>query len=210
VHTYNVFVNKCKPNVNVTFEQIILAMALTETRKVKLGFDAPKFSLLDVVRNEERQLKDLKGERATVFMFICNHCPYVIHVREQLVKVANDYLLKGISFIAISSNDVEKYPQDGPEEMRKLAEEHNFPFPYLYDETQEVAKAYQAQFTPDFMAFNADLKCVYRGRLDNSTPGNGEPVTGKDLRMALNAMLEGEKLMAEQFQSMGCNIKWKV
>jgi len=191
-----------------TFEQIIL-MSLTETRKIALGFKAPKFSLLDVVRNEQRMLKDLKGERATVFMFICNHCPYVIHVREELVRLANAYKLKGISFIAISSNDVENHPQDGPELMREVAQEFNFPFPYLYDETQEVAKAYQAECTPDFMVFDSELKCVYRGRLDDSTPGNGIPVSGSDLRKVLNDILAGNKLSGEQFPSMGCNIKWK-
>ena len=185
-------------------------MALTETRKIALGFDAPKFSLLDVVRNEHRQLKDLKGEKATVVMFICNHCPYVIHVREQLVKLANYYRLKGIGFIATSSNDVENYPQDSPEEMRKLADEMGFPFPYLFDETQEVAKAYQAECTPDFMVFDSSLKCIYRGRLDDSTPGNGRPVTGSDLRTVLNDVLEGNRLRGEQFPSMGCNIKWKA
>lgn len=195
--------------MNATFEEIC-PMALTETKKIALGFEAPKFSLLDVVRNEERQLKDLKGERATVFMFICNHCPYVIHVREQLVKLANDYRLKGISFIAISSNDVENYPQDSPDLMKKLAEDMNFPFPYLYDESQEVARAYQAECTPDFMVFDAALKCVYRGRLDDSTPGNNIPVTGSDLRNVLNELLVGNALKIEQKPSMGCNIKWKL
>jgi hypothetical protein len=127
-------------------------------------------------------------------MFICNHCPYVIHIREELVKLANDYIPQGIAFIAISSNDVLKYPADSPEKMKEIALENKFPFPYLYDETQEVAKAYFAACTPDFSIFDRDLLCVYRGQLDGARPGNQQPVTGADIRKALDALIEGKQV----------------
>lgn len=184
-------------------------MALTETTQIPLGFKAPHFSLTDTVTGKEMTLSDLQGNQGTVLMFICNHCPYVIHVREELIRIANDYQDKGFSFIAISANDIENYPDDAPDRMKSLAHELNFPFPYLYDETQEVAKAYRAACTPDFSVFDEELSCVYRGRLDGSTPGNNEPVTGKDLRACLDAMLEGDQIIKDQVPSMGCNIKWK-
>jgi hypothetical protein len=142
-------------------------------------------------------------------MFICNHCPYVKHVIDGIIEMANDYIPKGVSFIAINSNDVENYPDDSPEKMQQLAREKNFPFPYLFDESQEVARAYHAACTPDFSIFDAELKCTYRGQMDSARPGNGEPVTGSDIRAALDAMIAGNAVNAEQFPSVGCSIKWK-
>ena len=142
-------------------------------------------------------------------MFICNHCPFVIHVIYQIVAVANDYLSKDIGFVAISSNDIINYPDDSPEKMKELAIKKNFPFPYLYDPTQEVAKDYDAACTPDFSVFDSQLKCIYRGQLDDSRPGNNEPVNGKDLRLVLDLSLKNKKLDFIQKPSIGCNIKWK-
>lgn len=184
-------------------------MAATETLSIPLGFPAPDFNLPDTVSGENLSLQDLKGEKATVIMFICNHCPYVKHINPQLVQLAKDYSSKGISFIAISSNDVVNYPQDGPELMKQNALDEGYPFPYLYDESQEVAKAYFAACTPDFSIFDKDLLCVYRGQLDSSRPKNDHPTTGKDIRAALDAILEGKMVDSVQIPSIGCNIKWK-
>ena len=184
-------------------------MALTPSNMLPLGTEAPDFNLADTKDNQKKSLNQLKGTNGTLVMFICNHCPFVIHVNEELVKLANDYKSKGINCIAISSNDVENYPQDGPDEMKIHAKENNYPFPYLYDETQAVAKAYDAACTPDFFLFNEDLKLVYTGRLDDSRPGNDIPVTGKDLRAAMDALLNNEIINPNQKPSMGCNIKWK-
>tara|TARA_Y100000114_G_scaffold157317_1_gene189671 strand:- start:15153 stop:15686 length:534 start_codon:yes stop_codon:yes gene_type:complete len=174
-----------------------------------LGTPAPDFKLPDTISGKSLSLAELKSDKATVIMFICNHCPFVKHVDEGIVSLAKDYQTKGVSFIAISSNDVENYPQDSPELMKEEAEKVGYTFPYLYDETQEVAKAYDAACTPDFYVFDADLKCAYRGQLDDSRPGNGKPVTGKDLRAALDEILEGKPVSAPQIPSLGCNIKWK-
>ena len=184
-------------------------MARTPSNMLPLGTQAPDFSLFDTVSQETLSLDHLRGEKGTVIMFICNHCPFVIHVNEELVSVANDYRDKGIGFVAISSNDVVNYPQDGPEKMTVHAEENNYPFAYLYDETQNVAKAYDAACTPDLYLFDGDLKLAYRGQLDDSRPGNGMPVTGNDLRNALNCVLEGKDIEQVQKPSIGCNIKWK-
>lgn len=184
-------------------------MARTPTVKIPLGFIAPDFRLPDTVSGTELSLQEMKGEKATVVMFICNHCPFVIHVQDELIRVANDFMRHGIRFIAISSNDVEHYPQDGPEKMKKLAQSLSFPFPYLYDATQEVAKAYHAACTPDISVFDAELKCAYRGQLDGARPGNDIPVTGKDLRNVLQRMTDGLPVPQEQIPSIGCNIKWK-
>lgn len=184
-------------------------MALTETIPLALGYTAPAFQLPDTVSGRNLSLEELRGEKATVVMFICNHCPYVVHIREKLVELAHDYQSRGVAFIAISSNDIVNYPQDAPDKMKALAEEMAFPFPYLYDESQEVAKAYEAACTPDFSVFDAELKCVYRGRLDDSSPGNGKPLTGADLGACLDAILSGNPVSAAQYPSMGCNIKWK-
>ncbi|GAB5538752.1 MAG: thioredoxin family protein [Salibacteraceae bacterium] len=185
-------------------------MALTETTPMELGYKAPFFSLPDVISGDLISPQDVPSRKGLVVMFICNHCPYVIHVREELVRLANDYRSKGIGFIAISSNDVENYPEDSPEKMKELAMELNFPFPYLYDESQRVAKAYKAACTPDFSVFDSQLTCVYRGRLDGSTPGNNIPVSGTDLRNALDALIQGKELDQPQLPSMGCGIKWKT
>lgn len=184
-------------------------MAATETIRIPLGFKAPDFTLPDTVSGEDLSLHQLKGDKATVVMFICNHCPYVKHVNKQLVSLANDYTSRGISFIAISSNDVQNYPQDGPELMKENARMEQYPFPFLYDETQEVAKAYHAACTPDFSIFDKDLLCVYRGQLDDSRPKNDSIADGKDIRAALDNILAGIPVSEQQIPSLGCNIKWK-
>ncbi|WP_299118023.1 thioredoxin family protein [uncultured Winogradskyella sp.] len=184
-------------------------MALTPSNMLPLGTKAPNFILVDTKDNIRKSLTQLKGANGTLVMFICNHCPFVIHVNEALVKLANDYSSNGINCIAISSNDVINYPQDGPELMHKHANENNYPFPYLYDETQDIAKAYDAACTPDFFLFDSELKLVYAGQLDDSRPGNGIPVTGKDLRAAMDALVENKPINPNQKPSMGCNIKWK-
>ena len=184
-------------------------MALTPSTMMPLGTKAPDFELLDTVSDETKSLRQLQSDHATVIMFLCNHCPYVKHIQPELVHIAGDYIPKGVSFVAISSNDVISYPQDGPEKMKEEAEEWQYPFPYLYDETQEVAKAYDAACTPDFFVFDKDLACVYRGRLDGATPGNQQPLDGKDLRAVLDAILSKKPIPSDQIPSMGCNIKWK-
>jgi peroxiredoxin len=184
-------------------------MARTESNMFPLGKEAPQFTLPDVVSGKNVSLNDIKSDVATVVMFICNHCPFVKHVQHELVRLANDYIPKGISFVAINSNDVENYPDDSPEKMKEVAEELGYPFPYLFDETQEVAKAYDAACTPDFYIFDGDLKCVYRGQLDDSRPGNDIPVTGESIRKALDQLLKGEPVDPNQRPSLGCNIKWK-
>lgn len=184
-------------------------MAQTPSNMIPIGTKAPDFSLFDVISDKKRFLKDLKGRKGTVVMFICNHCPFVIHINTKLVEIAHKYQEKGISFIAISSNDVINYPQDAPSYMKLHAENEKYPFPYLYDETQEVAKAYDAACTPDFFVFNKDLKLCYRGQLDDSRPGNNIPVTGKDLCNALDCIVENKENTQNQKPSIGCNIKWK-
>lgn len=185
-------------------------MAETPTIQIPLGFKAPEFKLIDTVSGKELSFNDIKGDKGTLVVFICNHCPYVIHVIHEIVNIAKEYMPKGIGFVAISSNDVENYPQDAPDKMKEHAAKWEFPFPYLYDESQEVAKAYQAACTPDYNLFDADELCVYRGQLDNSRPKNNAPVDGKDLRAALEALLNGNEISKEQKPSTGCNIKWKV
>ncbi|MFY7911494.1 MAG: thioredoxin family protein [Emticicia sp.] len=186
-------------------------MALTESNMLPIGTIAPDFSLIDTVSDKVLSVNELFSDKATIVMFICNHCPYVIHVKDELVRLAHDYQPKGVKLVAISSNDIEKYPQDGPEAMKDFARENGFTFPYLYDETQEVARAYDAACTPDFYIFDGEKKLRYRGRLDESRPRveHPKPVTGKDLRGALNAILENQIISEMQFPSMGCNIKWK-
>ena len=183
-------------------------MALTPSNMLPLGTKAPNFHLKDTVSGNYYSLDDLKSEKATVIMFICNHCPFVIHVNPEIVNIANEYRNKGVAFIAISSNDVDNYPEDAPDKMNIVAKVLRYPFPYLYDKTQEVAKSYDAACTPDFYVFNESLELTYRGRLDNSRPGNNVPLSGKDLRQAIDSTLSGEAI-ADQFPSMGCNIKWK-
>lgn len=184
-------------------------MVATPSTMLPLGSKAPDFTLVDTRTNKLVSLKESKSSLATVIMFLSNHCPYVKHVQSKLVELANLYQSKGICFIAISSNDVEKYPADSPEKMRLEAEQFHYSFPYLYDESQEVAKAYKAACTPDFYIFDKDLLCVYRGCLDESTPGNNKPVTGKHLQEALESILTGKPVNPDQKPSIGCNIKWK-
>lgn len=184
-------------------------MALTPSNPFPLQTLAPDFQLPDTVSGEVLGLNDVKGENGTMVMFICNHCPFVIHVNAQLVKLAHDYQSKGIGFVAISSNDVENYPQDAPEFMTKLAHEQGYPFPYLYDQDQAVAKAYDATCTPDFYLFDEQLKSTYHGQLDASRPKSDIPVTGADMRQALDDLLAGRPYSGVEKPSMGCNIKWK-
>ena len=174
-----------------------------------LGTEAFDFSLPDVVSEKKLGLAEIKGDRGLVIMFICAHCPYVKHLEEEIAFVAEKYQRKGIGFVAISANDSEKYPDDAPEKLKEQADEQGFDFPYLFDETQEVAKAYMAACTPDFYLFDSELHCVYRGRFDASTPGNEEPVTGEDLREAMDQLLDGVTITQTQYPSIGCNIKWK-
>lgn len=185
-------------------------MSATASNMIPLGTKAPEFNLLDTTTGSFKSLNDLKSDKVTVIMFICNHCPFVKHMDMQLVKISSEYMAKGVAFIAISSNDVDNYPQDAPSLMTEEARNVGYPFPYLYDETQEVAKAYQAACTPDFFIFDASMSCVYRGQLDDSRPGNGRPVTGSDLRNAIEEILNGHDLSKAQIPSIGCNIKWKI
>ncbi len=185
-------------------------MARTPSNMLPLGTKAPAFELPDTVSDQRLTLADLAGPKGTLIMFICNHCPFVKHVNAGLVALAADYQDLGISFVAISSNDVENYPQDSPELMKATAQEEGYPFPYLYDESQEVALAYEAACTPDFFLFNGELNLVYRGQLDDSRPGNGLPVTGADIRSALDNLLAGNSISQDQKPSIGCNIKWKT
>lgn len=185
-----------------------LEMALVESNMLPLGTKAPNFHLKDTLSGNYYSLDDLKSATATVVMFICNHCPFVIHVNHGLVDLANEYKSKGVSFIAISSNNVDSHPEDSPDKMSIVAKVLKFPYPYLYDKTQEVAKAYDAACTPDFYVFDGGMNLTYRGRLDASRPGNGIPVTGNDLRAALDKTIQGEAI-EEQVPSAGCNIKWK-
>lgn len=184
-------------------------MALTPSNMIKLGTKAPDFRLLNVKNKQFVELADVRGKHGTVVMFICNHCPFVKHVNEEIVRVANDYKVTGFGFVAISSNDVDKYPEDHPDKMLEVAEEENYPFPYLYDETQEVAKAYDAACTPDFYVFDENDELFYRGQLDDSRPKNGIPLSGRSIREALDDILNNRDYPKIQKPSMGCNIKWK-
>ncbi len=184
-------------------------MARTESKMLPLGTKAPDFLLIDSVTNKPVSLQNVRGKKGTVIMFICNHCPYVKHVNDEIVRVCNDYRVTGFGFVAINSNDATKYPEDAPAAMWRSARKNNYPFPYLFDETQEIAKAYDAACTPDFYLFDAELKLIYRGQLDNSRPGNGIPVNGRDLREALDNVLNNNPQRKDQKPSMGCNIKWK-
>lgn len=184
-------------------------MALTESNMLPIGTKAPDFGLLDTVSDKILTYQDIKGPRGTVLLFICNHCPYVIYVNDLLVQIANEYMSKGIGFVAISSNDIINYPADSPDIMKALALELGYPFAYLYDETQKVAKAYEAACTPDIYVFDGEDQLHYRGRIDDSRPGSDKPQTGKDLKQALDIVLAGEAPLEKQYPSAGCNIKWK-
>jgi thiol-disulfide isomerase/thioredoxin len=184
-------------------------MARVNSSMVALGTAAPDFNLPDTVSGKNISLNDVKGEVATLVMFICNHCPFVVHVNDELVRLANDYKNKGIGFVAISANDVVAYPADAPDKMKENALQLGYPFPYCYDESQETAKAYAAACTPDFFFYDKNLHLVYRGQLDDSRPGNEIPVTGNDIRNALDCLLNGKLVPELQRPGIGCNIKWK-
>lgn len=174
-----------------------------------IGTEAPSFTLLDPITNATVSLSQVKGDHGTLVMFICNHCPYVKHVADELARLGEDYIPRGIGIAAINSNDAEAYPQDNPEKMIEESKRRGYPFPYLFDKTQEIAHLYQAACTPDFFLFDVDLSLVYRGQLDDSRPGNDIPVTGKDLRIAMDNLIAGEPISDTQKPSVGCNIKWK-
>jgi thiol-disulfide isomerase/thioredoxin len=184
-------------------------MAATPSTMLPLGTPAPAFSLPDAVTGKVVSLADFRDRPALVVMFICNHCPFVKHIRAQLASVARDYAPKGVAFVAINSNDTDKYPDDSPEKMRQEAAAAGYSFPYLFDGTQESAKAYRAACTPDFFLFDRAHRLAYRGQLDDSRPKNEIPVTGADLRAALDSILAGKPVSATQKPSIGCNIKWK-
>lgn len=185
-------------------------MALTPSNMLPLGTIAPEFGLPNTLNdNQIVQLDEVNIDKGLLVMFICNHCPYVKHINEELVKLGKAYQQQGIAMLAISSNDVENYPEDSPEKMKSYGQSLGYPFPYLFDETQEVAKAYDAACTPDFYLFNNQKELVYRGQLDDSRPGNDRPVTGKDLRTAMDHLINNEPQEANQMPSIGCNIKWK-
>ena len=175
-----------------------------------LGTKAPEFELPDVTDGRIVSLSDFEPERALLVMFICRHCPYVRHVREELARLGRDFEHSELGIVAISSNDVDEYPDDRPESLAEEAREAGYVFPYLFDETQEVAKAYTAACTPDFFLFDADRALVYRGQLDDSRPSNGMPVTGADLRAAIDAVLSGGPVSEDQRASIGCSIKWRA
>lgn len=186
-------------------------MVVTTSSMLSLGSIAPAFNLINVVTGSNDSLQQLRGDKGTIVLFICNHCPFVIHVKEQLIAIARQYQQVGINTIAISANDIVNYPQDSPDKMQQLMAAWGNPFnAYLYDETQQVAKAYQAVCTPDIYFFDSNLACVYRGRLDGSTPKNAIPLTGEDLRKALDDYLAGKTIDERQIASLGCSIKWKV
>lgn len=183
-------------------------MAATESSMLELGTKLPNFKLIDTVTGQE-VASDKLNTKANLIMFICNHCPYVKHINSELSKLGKDYLNKDVSILAISSNDVENYPEDSPEKMKLNALEQGFSFPYLYDSTQEVAKQFKAECTPDFFIFNNKKELVYRGQFDDSRPGNGIPVSGKDVRNAIDALLSDKLPNENQIPSIGCIIKWK-
>ncbi|MFQ3582820.1 thioredoxin family protein [Chloracidobacterium validum] len=184
-------------------------MALTPSTMLALGTPAPDFTLTDVTTGRAISLATFADRPVLLVMFICRHCPYVKHVEKALTALANEYLARGVGVLAISSNDAAAYPDDAPESLRAMARELGFQFPYGYDESQEVAKAFQAACTPDFFVYDRARALVYRGQMDDSRPGNGVPVTGSDLRRALDAALAGEPPLGEQKPSIGCNIKWR-
>lgn len=183
-------------------------MSRTPSNMLPLGTVAPSFKALDTKSNTLLSLEEVKGDKGTVIMFISNHCPFVKHINAEIAQLAKDYTKMSIGFVAICSNDIINYPDDAPHLMKQLTIDQGFIFPYLYDQTQEIATTYDAACTPDFYLFDAKLKLVYRGQLDNSRPENGIPVTGIDLRYAIDALLQGNKINPTQKPSIGCNIKW--
>jgi peroxiredoxin len=185
-------------------------MAATPSVMLALGTPAPAFDLPDVASGKKLSLESFVGKKALLVMFVSRHCPYVQHVKAELVRIGKDYGARNIGIIAISANDVVNYPDDAPAKLKEMAEDSRFTFPLCYDESQEVAKAFSAACTPDFFLFDSDRRLVYRGQLDDSRPSNGEPVTGRDLRNALDAILAGRPVSEHQKPSLGCNIKWKA
>lgn len=183
-------------------------MVMVESTMLALGTQAPAFALADVESGKTISLDTFKDSKALLIMFICVHCPFVKHVEQELAKIGRDYIDQGLGIVAISSNSIETHPQDAPEHMKAQVKTQGFKFPYCYDETQAVAKAYTAACTPDFFLFDGDFKLSYRGQLDDSRPSNGKPVTGKDLRSAIDTALAGQTLTTDQLPSVGCNIKW--
>lgn len=184
-------------------------MVLTPSTMLPLGTIAPNFQLLDIVSEKIISLDQFNHQKGLLIMFICQHCPFVKHIQIELGKLGQDYQNQGLEIIAISSNSIETHPEDSPEKLKQMAEEFNFNFPICYDETQEIAKAYTAACTPDFFLFDHNKKLVYRGQLDDSRPSNGLPVTGKDLRQAIDLLLNNQPISEDQKPSIGCNIKWK-
>jgi peroxiredoxin len=184
-------------------------MALTESTMLALGTPAPDFHLPDLISGKTIGLSDLSGTKALLVMFICRHCPYVQHVRGELARLGADYTEKSLRIVAVSSNDAATYPDDAPDSLRSMATELGFNFPFLYDETQQTARDYSAACTPDFFLFDEARRLAYRGQLDDSRPGNGKPLTGRDLRAAIDTLLRGETVDPNQRPSVGCNIKWK-
>ncbi|HRP02354.1 MAG TPA: thioredoxin family protein [Candidatus Kapabacteria bacterium] len=184
-------------------------MAAVSSNMLILNTLAPEFNLFNPILNKHQSLTELKSEKATVIMFICNHCPYVVHINDKLVEISNYYIKKGISFIAINSNDIELYPADSPEKMIEQSAKYNYKFPYLFDSTQDVAKSYMAACTPDIFVFDGNMRLAYRGQFDSSRPNNGQVVDGKDLTLALDAILANEQVSLKQIPSIGCSIKWK-
>lgn len=184
-------------------------MALTPSTMLSLGTAAPDFALPDVISGQTISLATFAKKKALLVMFICRHCPYVQHVKKELARIGKDYASREIGIVAISSNDAENYPDDRPEQLKAMAEELGFNFPFCYDESQDAAKAYSAACTPDFFLFNRERRLVYRGQLDESRPGNGKPVTGQDLRAAIEQVLTNRPVSGNQKPSVGCNIKWK-
>lgn len=184
-------------------------MAVTPSTMLELGTQAPDFRLPDVISRKTISLYTFAGKKALWVMFICQHCPYVQHIKEELSRLGRDYAQKDIGIIAISANDAKNYPDDAPDQLRTFAIKQSFTFPFCYDESQETAKAYSAACTPDFFLFNKERKLIYRGQLDDSRPGNGKPVTGRDLRAAIDAVLADKPVNPDQKPSIGCNIKWK-
>ncbi|MBI3321513.1 MAG: thioredoxin family protein [Candidatus Omnitrophica bacterium] len=184
-------------------------MALTPSTMLALGTPAPDFTLPDVVSGQVISLATVAGKKALLVMFICCHCPYVQHVKQELARLGRDYANQSVGIVAISANDVVNYPDDSPDRLKAMAKALGFTFPFCYDESQEVATAYTAACTPDFFLFDANRKLVYRGQLDESRPGNTQPLTGRDLRSAIDAVLAGRPVSPDQRPSLGCNIKWK-
>ena len=185
-------------------------MPLIPSTMMPLGTQAPDFDLVDTVSGRNFSLNDIKGTKGTLVMFICNHCPFVKHIEQAIMQLGKDYADSGIGIVGISSNDINSHPDDGPDKMKTVAERLGYVFPYLFDETQEVARAYDAACTPDLFLFDADLKCVYRGQFDGSRPENDVPVTGEDLRGAMDLLKDGNPVPSDnQKPSIGCNIKWK-